>query len=84
MPLVCPNCKTVFTDPGGDPRSYHCNVCGYAPLQRTPNAPLNSDTGIGLMAGAAVGAAIGGLPGAIIGGILGLVIGARQNLSRHQ
>jgi hypothetical protein len=85
MPLICPNCKTVFNDPGGDPRThYMCRVCGFSPLQRTPVAALSSDTGVGLMAGAAVGAAIGGLPGAIVGGLIGLIIGARQSSVRRQ
>jgi hypothetical protein len=78
MPLVCPNCKTVFADPGGDLRGYYCHVCGYTPLQRTPVAPLSDEAMVGLIAGAGVGAALGGPAGAIVGALAGLVLGARQ------
>jgi hypothetical protein len=54
--LICPNCKTIFADPGGLPEGYCCSMCGYTPLQRTP-APINNDVALGLIAGAAVGVA---------------------------
>jgi hypothetical protein len=79
MPLICPNCRTVFTDPGGDPRSYSCSNCGYAPLQRTPLSGSNDAT-VGLVAGAAVGAALGGVPGAVIGALVGAIVGARNQV----
>lgn len=78
MPLICPNCRTSFSDPGDDSRRYSCGNCGFNPLQRTPTGPSNEAT-VGLVAGAAVGATLGGVPGAVIGGIFGLLLGANQN-----
>lgn len=83
MSLVCPNCKTVFVDVGGDPNAYLCNVCGYTPLYRTP-VPINTDAGLGLLAGVALGAAIGGGPGAVIGGLIGIFLGAHKHRPEHQ
>jgi len=78
VPLTCPNCQTVFTDPGGDPRNYYCNVCGYTPLQRTM-PPANNNVAVGLMAGAAVGAAFGGVAGAVVGGLIGAFLGVQKH-----
>jgi hypothetical protein len=73
MALICRNCGTINTDPGGDPRIYRCGYCGLPQLQRILTKQQKA------LAGAATGAGIGaltfGLPGAVIGGIIGLVIG---------
>lgn len=71
--LICRNCGTINTDPGGDPRQYRCGYCGMpGQLQRvlTPQEKAFA----GAAAGAGIGAIIGGgLPGAVIGGIIGLL-----------
>jgi hypothetical protein len=73
MALICRNCGTINTDPGGDPRTYRCGYCGLPQLQRILTQQQKA------FAGAATGAGIGaltfGLPGAVVGGIIGLVIG---------
>jgi hypothetical protein len=75
MALVCRNCGSINSDPGGDPRLYRCGVCGMPTLQRILSKEQKA------FAGAAVGATIGGLsagpPGALIGAIVGLVLGER-------
>jgi DNA-directed RNA polymerase subunit RPC12/RpoP len=80
MRLVCSNCGTTFRDPGGDPRTYRCSICGNPILQRVPSEEDTSkDSLVGLVAGAGIGAAFGGGVGAIIGGIFGALLGAARN-----
>ena len=62
------------TDPGGDPRGYHCGNCGYSPLIRTLT---QNDILLAGVVGAAVGAAFGPI-GAAIGGLAGLFVGSRR------
>ena len=72
MALVCRNCGSINTDPGGDPRLLRCGVCGMPQLQRilTPQQKAFA----GAAAGAAVGAVLGfGPGGALIGALIGTV-----------
>ena len=75
MALICRNCGTINTDPGGNPRQYRCGVCGQYQLQRimTPQQKIFA----GAVAGAALGGMTFGPPGALIGGLLGIFIGDR-------
>ena len=76
MALVCRNCGSINTDPGGDPRSYRCGVCGFPTLQRilTPQQKAFA----GAAAGAALGALLGGgAPGALVGALIGIVAGGK-------
>jgi hypothetical protein len=84
--LTCPNCKSVFTDPGGDTRRFACTFCGYVPLQRTPSPapPINNEAVAGLMAGAAVGAVFGSWPGAVIGGLIGAFLASHKEKPEYQ
>ena len=72
MPLLCPNCRTVNTDPGGDPARYRCGVCGYSPLQRTG---IRTEALAGAVVGATIGATVGGPIGAVVGVVAGLILG---------
>lgn len=71
--LVCRNCGTENSDPGGDPRIYRCGQCGKPALERRPK-PENAAVLLALI-GAAIGGAAAGAPGAVLGGILGAAIG---------
>jgi hypothetical protein len=73
MALICRNCGTINTDPGGDPRQYRCGHCGMPQLQRflTPQQKAFA----GAAAGAAFGGLVGGPPGALLGGIIGIILG---------
>jgi hypothetical protein len=75
MALICRNCGTINTDPGGNPKLLRCGVCGQQTLQRILTSQQKA------FAGAVAGAALGGLtfgpPGALVGGLLGLVVGDR-------
>jgi len=75
MALICRNCGTINTDPGGNPRQYRCGVCGQQQLQRilTPQQKAFA----GAAAGAAIGGLVGGPPGALVGGLIGIVLGER-------
>ena len=75
MALICRNCGTINTDPGGDPRSYRCGRCGMPQLQRilTPQQKAFA----GAAAGAAIGGLAGGPPGALLGGIIGIILGEK-------
>jgi hypothetical protein len=75
MALVCRNCGSINTDPGGDPRLLRCGVCGMPQLQRilTPQQKAFA----GAAAGAAIGAVFAGPPGALIGALIGTVTAGR-------
>jgi hypothetical protein len=73
MALICRNCGTINTDPGGDLRNYQCGNCGLQQLQRilTPQQKVFAAAA----AGAAIGGLTGGPPGALIGGLIGIFLG---------
>lgn len=71
--LICRNCGTINTDPGGDPSQYRCGFCGQPQLQRILTQEQKALAGAA--AGAAIGALAGGPPGALVGGIIGLLLG---------
>lgn len=76
MALICRNCGSINTDPGGDPRGYSCGVCGMPTLQRTITPQQKAFAGG--VAGAAIGALLGfGAPGALIGALIGIVTGEK-------
>jgi hypothetical protein len=84
MPLICPNCKTVNQDPGGDPRFLACGRCGRYGLQRTvdPRIPSGiAGAAIGGLLGAAMGVEAGPI-GALIGGLIGLLVASRRQMPR--
>lgn len=71
--LICGNCGTINTDPGGDPQQYVCGYCGVpGQLQRvfTPQEKAFAAAAAGAGIGAILG---GGLPGAVLGGLIGLL-----------
>jgi hypothetical protein len=76
MLLICRNCGTAHSDPGGDPRRYHCNFCGQQGLERVATKQEK------VLAAGVAGATVGGLAfgpiGALAGGIIGLVFGENQ------
>lgn len=73
MALICRNCGTINTDPGGDPRQLRCGNCGAPQLQRILTPQQKAFAGVA--AGAAIGGLAGGPPGALIGGLIGLILG---------
>lgn len=73
MALVCRNCGTINTDPGGDPKQYRCGHCGQPRLERILTKQQRALAGAA--AGAGIGAVAGGLPGALIGVLVGLIVG---------
>ena len=76
MTLICRNCGSINQDPGGDPKSYRCGVCGVSSLERilTPQQKAFA----GGAAGAAIGAMLGfGAPGALIGALIGIATGEK-------
>ncbi len=75
MALICQNCGTINTDPGGDPRQYECGYCRLPQLQRI--LTFQQKTFAGAAAGAAIGGLAGGPPGALIGGIIGIILGEK-------
>lgn len=75
MILICRNCGSENTDPGGDPKKYYCGVCGSYSLERV--ATKGEKAFAAAVAGAAFGGVVGGPVGALIGGILALVAGDR-------
>jgi len=76
MLLLCPRCRNVHTDPGGDPRQYACNRCGQQGLERVATKQEK------VLAAGVAGATIGGLAlgpiGALAGGIIGVLFGENQ------
>jgi len=74
MKLVCPNCGTVYRDPGGEPGAYRCASCGFYGLERRPDpATRKSDPLLATVLGALLGASVGGGAGVVIGGLLGFL-----------
>jgi DNA-directed RNA polymerase subunit RPC12/RpoP len=76
MALICQNCGTINTDPGGDPRQYRCGHCGLPQLQRFLT-PDQKRVAAGVAGAAILGLATGGPAGALVGGLIGLVFGDR-------
>ncbi len=77
MALVCQNCGTTNTDPGGNPQTLRCGHCGRATLVREPTK--QQKVFAAAVAGAAlVGMASGNPIGALIGGLVGLYLGERE------
>ena len=76
MVLICRNCGTLNSDPGGDPRQYRCGRCGAQNLQRI--ATKQEKTFAAGVTGATVGGLAFGPIGALVGGLLGLVVGDRE------
>jgi hypothetical protein len=76
MVLVCRNCGSVNSDPGGDPRRLNCGVCGLPQLQRVATKAEK------MLAAGIAGATVGGLAlgpiGALGGALLALLIGKQQ------
>ena len=76
MVLICRNCGTVHSDPGGDPRQYRCNFCRHQGLERVATKQEK------VLAAGVAGATIGGLAfgpvGALAGGVIGLIFGDKQ------
>jgi DNA-directed RNA polymerase subunit RPC12/RpoP len=74
--LVCTNCGTRNTDPGGPPSNYYCGHCGHNTLVRAVPAQNTTDNTV---AGAAILGTLGALAfgpfGALAGAVLGGVIG---------
>ena len=76
MALICRNCGSINSDPGGDPRFYRCGICGMQTLQRILTNQQKAFAGAA--AGAAIGALLGfGAPGALVGALVGLVTGEK-------
>lgn len=78
--LVCQNCGTLNSDPGGDPRCYYCGRCGQLRLQRisAPQQQVSNNTVLAAIAGAALGGlAAGGPIGALLGAVVGGILGSR-------
>jgi hypothetical protein len=76
--VVCLNCGTNYSDPGGDLAGYYCQVCGQARLQRVAPQPGDQGAIAGALAGAAIGGVFGGPAGALFGAIAGLVLGSKR------
>jgi hypothetical protein len=76
MRLICRSCGTVYSDPGGDPRQYCCNVCYHQGLERV--ATKQEKVLAAGIAGATVGGLAFGPVGALVGGLFGLVVGENQ------
>jgi hypothetical protein len=76
MILVCRNCRSVNSDPGGDPGRLRCGVCGQPQLQRVATKSEK------VLAAGITGATVGGLTfgpvGALIGGLLAALIGQKE------
>jgi hypothetical protein len=76
MILVCRNCGSLNSDPGGDLRRLRCGVCGQPQLQRVATKSEK------VLAAGITGATVGGLTfgpiGALVGGVLALLIGDNQ------
>jgi predicted RNA-binding Zn-ribbon protein involved in translation (DUF1610 family) len=78
--MICSNCRSILSDPGGDPTEYFCPFCGLRAIQRIPAGEDRShDAALGFVAGATVGGVVGGPVGAAIGAFLGILIGAQHS-----
>jgi hypothetical protein len=76
MVLICKNCGSINQDPGGDPKTYLCGVCGQPQLERVQTEQEKKNTLAAAIAGGAIGA-LGGPVGIAIGAIVGALIGSR-------
>jgi hypothetical protein len=76
MVLVCKNCGAINNDPGGDPRTYLCGVCGRPTLGRVQTEQEKKNTLAALIAGGAIGA-LGGPAGILIGALIGAIVGSK-------
>jgi hypothetical protein len=83
MALVCPRCRTIHRDPGGDSALYGCSICGWAGLARIQSPAANRDAIVGGIAGAAIGAAFFGPAGALFGALLGGAVGTHKSTPRR-
>lgn len=76
MALICRNCGATNKDPGGDPRTLLCGVCGQPYLQRVKTQEEKN-----ALAAAIAGGAIGGMGwgpvGIVVGAIIGAIVGSK-------
>lgn len=77
MALICENCGSINKDPGGDPKTYLCGVCGQPRLQRVQTQQEKTNTLVAAIAGGALGGMAGGPVGIAVGAILGAIIGSK-------
>lgn len=75
--LLCKNCGSYNTDPGGSPAAFKCGSCGQSALVRLePGAQQRQQRNREMTAAAFLGIGIGGAIGGAIGAAIGALVGA--------